>query len=303
VRLAKEPRSSVSRRRRIAFTVVVAVFAVVTALLTPLPFLVLGWFLEEPGTVSHKVHEISFGALFALILVGLLAQLRGPERKLGPLAQVVVPLAVTILVLVLIANESDPILVVFAVFPLVIIALHPGRHYLLRPPTSLSPPMMTLVLIAAIPMLIFAIQQLETAYEAGRIAPEVFDALPESASDEEFEAAIREGTSPATRQAVQHYGHWSAMGAFSLSLLILAVVAALRPPGWRIVAWSAGLGVMVYGLASLLNPTDASAHGGPAAIAALLWGGALIVTAERERRALPSGRTEAEVPSPPEPLR
>jgi hypothetical protein len=295
---AEEPAESVSRRRRIAFTVVVAVFAVMTALLTPLPFLVLGWFLEvEPGAVSHKVHEISFGALFALILVGLLAQLRRPERKLGPLAQVVVPLAVTILVLVLIANESDPILVVFVVFPLVIVALHPGRRNLLRPSTALSPSMMVLVLIAALPMLIFAIQQLETAYEAGKIAPEVFDAVPESATDAEFEAAIERGTSPATRQAVQHYGHWSAMGAFSLSLLILAVIAALRPPGWRIVAWSSGLGVMLYGLASLLNPTDASAHGGPAAIAALVWGGALIVTAERENRALPSSRTEAEVPS------
>jgi hypothetical protein len=71
MRRAEVPATSVSRRRRIAFTVVVAVFAVVTALLTPLPFLVLGWFLEvKPGAVSHKVHEISFGALFALILVG-----------------------------------------------------------------------------------------------------------------------------------------------------------------------------------------------------------------------------------------
>lgn len=295
---AEEPAASVSRRRRIAFTVVVAVFAVVTALLTPLPFLVLGWFLEvKPGAVSHKVHEISFGALFALILVGLLSQLRRPEEKLGPLAQVAVPLAVTILVLVLIANESDPILVVFVVFPLVIVALHPGRRNLLRPSTALSPSMMVLVLIAALPMLIFAIQQLETAYQAGRIAPEVFDALPESATDAEFEAAIERGTSPATRQAVQHYGHWSAMGAFSLSLLILAVIAALRPPGWRIVAWSSGLGVMLYGLASLLNPADASAHGGPAAIAALIWGGALIATAEREKRALPSSRTEADIPT------
>lgn len=295
---AEGPAPSVSRGRRIAFTVVVAVFAVVTALLTPLPFLVLGWFLEvEPGAVSHKVHEISFGALFALILVGLLAQLRRPERKLAPLAQVVVPLAVTILVLVLIANESDPILVVFAVFPLIIIALHPGRRTMLRPPIALSPPMMVLVLIAAIPMLIFAVQQLDTAYEAGQIAPEVFDAVPESATDAEFDAAIEKGTSQATRQAVQHYGHWSAMGAFSLSLLILAVIAALRPPGWRIVAWSSGLGVMLYGLASLLNPTDASAHGGPAAIAALVWGGALIVTAEREHRTPVSSRSGTEVPT------
>ena len=282
---ASGPAESVSRGRRIAFTVVVAIFVVVTALLTPLPFLILGWFLEvKPGAVSHKVHEISFGALFALIMVGLVAQLRRPERKIAPFLQIIIPLAVTILVLVLLANESHPILIVFTVFPIVIAALHPARRRLFRPPVAVSGPLMIMALIVALPLLIFALQQLETAADAGRIAPQVVEAVPESATEEEYEAAIRERTRPETRQAVQHYGHWSAMGAFALSLLGLAAVAALRPPGWPLVAWSAALGVMVYGLASLLNPTDASAHGGVWGGAALLWGAAMIVITERERR-------------------
>jgi hypothetical protein len=281
--LVSESAGGMSRRRRIAFFVVVAIFVALTGLLTPLPFLILGWFLEAPGTVSHKVHEISFGALFALIMAGLVAQFRRPETKIAPLGLVVIPLAVTMLVLVLIANESDPILVVFALFPVAIVALHPARDRLLRPPIDVSAPLMTLVLVAALPLLIFSIQQLETAYDAGRIAPRLLESIPESATEAEFEAAILEGTSPATRQAVQHYGHWSAMGAYSLSLLLLAAIAALRPPGWAVVAWSVGLGVMLYAVASLVYPTDASAHGGVLGVITLLWGAAFLLVAHRER--------------------
>jgi hypothetical protein len=133
-------------------------------------------------------------------------------------------------------------------------------------------------------LLIFSIQQLETAYDAGRIAPRVLESIPESATEAEFEAAIADGTSPATRQEVQHYGHWSAMGAYSLSLLLLAAIAALRPPGWVVVGWSVGLGVMLYAVASLVFPTDASAHGGVWGVVTLLWGAAFVIVTHRERR-------------------
>ena len=86
---SSETRSALPVVKRVVFVVLVLVSILFTALLTPVPFLVLGWFVEVgPGEVSHKVHEISFGALFLLPLVGLIAQLRRPHSKIAAMYQV-----------------------------------------------------------------------------------------------------------------------------------------------------------------------------------------------------------------------
>lgn len=280
---AAEPRPALPVVKRVVFVVLVLAFILFTALLTPVPFLVLGWFVEVgPNEVSHKVHEISFGALFLLPLVGLIAQLRRPETKVAPVYQVLVPLATTIVVLAVVAGQGDPSIVVFVVMPILIVALHPARSQVLRPTLAPSPILLGVAALATVPLLIFAVGQLSVSAEAGRIAPQVFDSLPEDATDAEVDRALKRVASGEALEAAEHYGHWSVMGAFALSIIGGSFIAASRAPGWGVTAWTTAVVTILYGVASLVFPDDASALGGLWGVLAILWGVALVVLSRRE---------------------
>jgi hypothetical protein len=276
-------RSNPQLIKRGCFVLLVLAFILFTALLTPVPFLILGWFVQlGPGETSHRVHEIAFGALFLLPLVGLVVQLRRPETKIAPMYQVVIPLLFTIFVVAVLAGEPDPSMALFLVVPLLLVLLHPARARLLRPQFSFSPVLLALALAAAIPLLFFAVDQLRVSAEAGQIAPRVFDSLPEDATDAQVERAMQKAASGEALEAIEHYGHWSAMGAFAISIVASALIAASRMPGWRFTAWSAAAVVAVYGVASLVFPEDASAKGGLWGLLAILWAAAFVVVSLRE---------------------
>ncbi len=148
---------------------------------------------------------------------------------------------------------------------------------------------MALALVATIPLLIAAFVQFRIGLEASQVAPQIFEDIDESLSDAEFErqfnAAARGATdSAAEAEEVVHYGHWSAMGAFNLIVAGLALVAALRPPGWRLPAWSAGLSALLFGAASIANPGDASALNVYWSVLAIAWGIGFIAISEVTRR-------------------
>ena len=287
-------RSNAQLVKRGFFVVLVVAFILFTALLTPVPFLILGWFVQlGPGETSHRVHEIAFGALFVLPLVGLVGQLRRPETKIAPMYQVVIPLLFTIFVVAVLAGEPDPSMALFLVFPLLIVLLHPARARLLRPKFSFSPLLLALALAAAIPLLFFAVDQLRVSAEAGRIAPRVFDSLPEDATDAEVERALQKAASGEALEAIEHYGHWSAMGAFAISIVVSALIAASRMPGWHLTAWSTVAVVAVYGVASLVFPKDASAKGGLWGVLAILWAAAFVVVSVRESTQAPEAAAAA----------
>lgn len=285
-----EQRPALPVVKRVVFVVLVLAFILFTALLTPVPFLVLGWFVEVgPNELSHKVHEISFGALFLLPLVGLIAQLRRPETKVAPVYQVLLPLATTIVVLTVVAGQGDPSMIVFVVMPILIILFHPARSQVLRPSLSPSPLLLGLAALATVPLLFFAVGQLRVSREAGRIAPQVFDSLPEDATDAEVDRALKRVASGEALEAAEHYGHWSVMGAFGLSIIGGSFIAASRAQGWRITAWTTAAVTVIYGLASLVNPADASALGGLWAALAILWGVAFVAVSLQESTAASDG--------------
>src|ERR687892_473188 len=75
-------------------------------------------------------------------------------------------------------------------------------------------------------------------------------------------------------------GHYGFMAAFAFTVIGIGVLASLRPVGWRLPAWVAGLLPVLLGAASLIYP-DASSSLTPLwAIAAIGWGAAYVVTAE-----------------------
>lgn len=277
------------RARRIAFLAASVVFIIMHLVLSPLPYAVLGWFLEG-GAISHRIHEVCFGLIFVVTAAGVLAQLRRPERKIAAMYQVVIPLYLIILSVLLIDNIVDPIVIAFIVAPIVLIVLHPDRKGLLRPQTDPSRLLLAVAAVAAIPLVVFAVGQVREGAQASKLAPEVLEDLPDTATAAEIEDALAVvARTPAELEAVQHFGHWSAMGAFAGSIMGLSIVAALRMRGWRLPAWAAAIAAIVFGTASLVAQGDASALSTPWAVAAIVWGITFAGTAEyvhRQRNAI-----------------
>lgn len=271
--------------RRASFYVLLSLFLLLYVPLTPLPYAVLGWFLDDIGGISHKVHETSFGVVFALSAAGLIAQYREPQRRLGQMYQAALPVWAVVAALVVISGFVDAITMTFLIVPCALVALHPGRAALLRPRPSWSRPLVILTIAAAVPLGYFAVDQFRFEATAAAIAGEVVAGLPDDASPDDFTSAIRRAAgSPERRQAALHYQHWSAIGAFGLSVAALAAVAAARPPGWRLPAWSAAVAVANHALVSLAFPEDASAFPAAWAAAAIAWAAAFVIIAERVAR-------------------
>ena len=76
--------------------------------------------------------------------------------------------------------------------------------------------------------------------------------------------------------------HWGEMASAALTLPLIAFVAALRTRGFRLVAWTAGIGTMVFGAASVLLPEQASSPGAAWGAVAVLGGALFIAVAEIE---------------------
>jgi hypothetical protein len=204
--------------------------------------------------------------------------------------QVLIALGLIVATTLFVDRLVDPVVISFLVLPLLLVALHPNRANLLHPITNLSNTLVALALVAAIPLVVDAFVQVRIGLDASRVAPQILDDIDENLSDDEFEkefnAAARRATdSPEEAEQVVHYGHWSAMGAFNLIIAGLALVASLRPPGWRLPAWCAGLSAVLFGVASLANQGDASALNGYWSMLAIAWGIGFVVVSEVTRRA------------------
>ena len=277
--------------RRIFFYVFLVLFSLMHVVFNLMAGAVVGWFAEE-GAISHRVHLIVFGWVFVLGFVGLVSHLRRPEKRVAEMYQVLIALGLIVATTLIVDRLVDPVVISFLVLPLLLVALHPNRTNLLHPTTNLSNTLVALALVATIPLVVDAFVQVQIGLDASRVAPQLLDDIDENLSDDEFEkefnAAARRATdSPEEAEQVVHYGHWSAMGAFNLIIAGLALVASLRPPGWRLPAWSAGLSAVLFGVASIANQGDASALNGYWSVLAIAWGIGFIVVSEVARRATP----------------
>jgi len=281
------------KARRIAFYVFLVLFAVMHVAFGLMAGAVVGWFAEE-GAISHRVHLIVFGWVFVLGFVGLVAHLRRPETKVSQMYQVLIALGLIVATTLIVDRLVEAVVISFLVLPLLLVALHPNRPNLLHPPINVSRTLTALALVASIPLIVDAFVQVRIGLDASRVAPEILESIDDELSEAEYErqfnAAARRATdSPEEAEQVVHYGHWSAMGAFNLIIAGLALVAALRPPGWRLPAWCAGLSAVLFGAASIANQGDASALNGYWSVLAIAWGTGFILVAEATRRATTAG--------------
>ncbi len=248
-----------------------AVMVVLMALrldaLLPGPFAQMGHFTEP----HHRTHDLTFGLLFLPPVLGTLAQLRRPAANIAGMVMTLVPPAALLVVLLLTLAEGGdtrvlqpPWLLVMA-GALFATALHPAGSEFFRSfrRSRISWPLLALVGVAAVTLVVMASTNI--ALQAGM-------------SDDHAAA-----------------GHYGFMAAFALSTIGLAVLASLRPDGWRLAAWTAGLLPVLVGAASLLYPQAASSLASQWALAAVAWGVVFVAVAELglRRQATPAPRTGA----------
>jgi hypothetical protein len=221
----------------------VSVWAMIGVLLflSPTFLAVFGWFLDgyseadDAAAVSHRLHEVVFGMLFTLALVGAISLLLRPKQSTAGLLQ----LAVTLWTLMVLVNLTVPwqFGLLLQLIPLTAIILLRPRGVRLR----------------AGPLWGWAL-----ALTAVALLP--------------FLAEVDGLLGRAMVEAQNHTTHWSAMAAFSLSLILLGVIVAFRITGYRVTGFSISAAAVGYGLVSLAFPFDASSHRFGYSVGLVLWG-------------------------------
>lgn len=246
--------ASVSPIRRIAFRVWAAAFVVVFGVgFFGLITLGLGWFEAVHG-VAGPVTDLGYGALVGIIqTMGVLVQLRAPEGKIAGVQQaaLVIP---ALLIGSAVASDSQSVVPALILVPAlgILLALHPARAEFLRRGAGLSPTLLVITVLGAIPLAAYA---LDMGGEARDLAG-----------------------------PPHHIQRLSTMAALAIALVLAGLLAALRTQGWRIPAWSAGTAAIVFGLASVVFPDQRGAEGRGWGGVAIAGGVLFIAVAESESR-------------------
>lgn len=204
-------------------------------------------------TESHRVHDLTYGFLITVGVVGILAQLRRPSKNIAAMVMALIPFAA----LVLAALVSDEFEIVVRRTPFRLVAavtavaalLHPAGRQFFRSfrVSRISWSMVAVVAIAAGPLLALASTNIR------------------------LQGTVRD----------DHYiqGHFAFMAAFAFTVIGVGLLASLRPDGWRLAAWVAGILPALLGASSLLYRDATSSLDAGWALAAIAWGAAFVVTA------------------------
>jgi hypothetical protein len=151
------------------------------------------------------------------------------------------------------ALTVDPFTLPFIVFVCVLWVLRPNRDEPVIPAGKPSPILLVLVAAATVPLVSYALGQAEL---------QRIDDVSEHA--ELF--------------------HWVETSFYAVAVLLLGLLAALRPVAFPLSAWCAGVALAVLGGASLLLPDRPSALETPWAWAALVGAIAFLAAANWETR-------------------
>jgi hypothetical protein len=276
MRMADLPRNPEANanagRRRTAFSLVVLVTLGLVGfigLMLLKPDLITGLLGHDmAGHISqhfrqlhHRVHDLTFSFIFGTAVVGMLAQLRRPSENVAGQLMALIPWVALGLASALsvtwIRFAPAPIL---AALTLLAIILHPagGNFFRSFGMSRLNRLMLALVIMAAVPLVAFAATNIRL-----------------------------QATATNDHAALGHYGF---MAAFSLTVIGVGLLAALRPDGWRLTAGVAGILPALLGLTSLLFPDVDSSLDRVWACAAIAWGLVFVAAATLTQAAPGSAR-------------
>jgi hypothetical protein len=230
-----------------------------------------GGFPEGAGA-THEIHWFAQGVFAWAIVAAVFAHLRRPAARVGAAwvygAGTVLAFAM-VLALADLPAEVVPVVAAATMIAAIAFVAHPSSwrakfSSIARP----SPILFVLVAVAAVPLVLYAVGQLDIHAGSGP-------------HDEHYE-----------------FGHWVVMAVYALLVPIFGAVAAWKVSGWRFPLWVAGLMGAALGVGSL-GITAVSQLSTVWSLLAILWGATFIGTGEfearRERPVAPS--TEPRRPS------
>jgi hypothetical protein len=206
---------------------------------------------------------VGFGVLYGiLVAAAFFVMVWRPVAKPSVLLQVVMAaLAVTLATLVSADWGYLTIAAILAAGSAILLALHPARDEVLHPKPHLSALMTVFALAGAVPLVWFGLTAARLQRDGSPLDPHV------------------------------KMDHWATMASMAFGLVLAGLLASARIRGWRFTAWCAGVGVAVYGLASIVfhrfPGTDVSYAGSEGVgwgLAALIGGLAFVAVAEWEAR-------------------
>lgn len=248
--------SLVGRARRGVFYLALLVTGVMTVLVLPdlLMVLGLGWTADVGAELGiHRLHVMGMAAVVAVFLLGLFAQAYRPAECVASMwGAFLIILFTSAATLAYDAGRPEEVLT-FLLLAGVAFLAHPAGRGLLRRGDSFSPALLALVVVAAVPLLAFAVNQL---------------GLSGSATDP---------------HAVE--GHYIMMGGLAVAPLAYGAFAALGFAGWRLASWLAALPMAYYGLLSISFLGQSGSTGMLWGVAAILWAIAFVAVAEYSRTA------------------
>lgn len=247
------------RVRRTAFFAWAAALSLLSGLtFTGVTALTIGLWLADRNPDTTPVTDLGFFALGAVIITtGFVVQLRAPERHIAGLQQAAVGLF-ALGVAGLIGERIEPLTgaAILIVATAALVALHPVGHAFFALGPRPSPRLAALALAAAVPAGLYALTMLGEARRAG---PSCF--LGRCAYGDRF----------------------AEMAALAIATMAMALLAAFRPEGWHVTAWSAGAAAALVGAASLAWPDLPGSLGWAGGAIALVWGALFVAVAEGER--------------------
>lgn len=221
------------------------------------------WIMEPGYAETTPVTDLSFFVLGAMIAAGFTSQI----RRHPPAAGVVQALlaSATLAAAGLLGSRIEPAVggVVLTGAAVVSWVLHPHPRQLLRSHGSRRGLGAGLVLVATAAGIAYAAMALGAARSA--------------------EASCFLGQ-------CAHGDRLAELAATALAVPVLAALATSRIDGWRLPLWSAGLGAITVGAASLILTDVFGSLGVLGASAALAWGLVVIALGERSRRTVGSAR-------------
>jgi hypothetical protein len=205
-----------------------------------------------PDQEIHAVHNAVVASLLLVLTAPpMVAVARAPERALRPLV-ILLALTVAGLAAMAVALTPDPFILPVLVMIGVLWWLAPTREGAI-PPGRMSLVMIGLVTASAVLLLPFAVEQ----------------------------AGLQRTDRTSDHAA---FYHWVEMAFTATGIVLVGLVAAVRPAAFRMATWTAGLALLVLGAASVLFSQHASALADPWCWAALLGGPAFIAVGEWEAR-------------------
>lgn len=234
-------RAGASTIRRVGFYLLVGLFLALGVMLMVQGrawLVVTGWF---PATDlgAHRVHELVIGWFFLAMIAGAVTQLWGNSQRPSALHQAMaLPLMVFIAETLSGQPELPPL--IFVVLAAGAGALHPERESVWR--LGLWDRWkFRWALLLAIPF------------------------VPQIGNHISLQSVNLEGDPHAAA------GHWSAMAAIGIGIVVMALLGSQHRFSARFNAVSASVVLSVYALVSLLYPAQASALSSSWATAALAW--------------------------------